>query len=269
MSITVTILGCGSSGGVPRLGQGWGACDPANPKNQRNRCSILIERENEAGAKTVVLVDTSPDLRQQLLATGTNRLDGIVITHSHADHTHGIDDVRPLVIHMARRIDTYMDAATSAVVREAFSYIFTTPPGSMYPPLLDERRIEAGRPFAIDGPGGPITLLPVEVEHGEINALGLKLGNLLYMPDVNRIPDAVLPHLEDLDMWVLDALRYRTHPSHFSVDEALGWIARMGPRRAILTNLHTDLDYDTLARELPDGIQPAYDGLRIVVDAAA
>ncbi len=266
MTIVITILGCGSSGGVPRLGQGWGACDPSNPKNRRNRCSILVERTAADGrAKTVVLVDTSPDLRQQLLSTGTDRLDGIVITHSHADHTHGIDDVRPLVIHMGRRITTYMDAATSNVVREAFAYIFETPAGSMYPPLLDERRIESGQPFTIDGPGGPIEMTPVEVEHGEISALGLKIGGVLYMPDVNAIPAAALPHLADLDVWVLDALRYRGHPSHFSVDEALEWIARMGPRASVLTNLHTDLDYETLARALPPGIEPAYDGMRIIV----
>lgn len=266
MTTTLTILGCGSSGGVPRLGQGWGACDPANPKNRRNRCSVLIERTGPRG-RTVALVDTSPDLRQQLLRTGTDRLDAIVITHSHADHTHGIDDVRPLVIHMGGRIDAYMDAPTSAVVRHAFAYIFETPQGSMYPPLLTERRMISGQAFAIDGPGGSIDLLPFEVEHGEIPALGLRIGGVVYMPDVNRIPDAALRHLQGLDVWILDALRFRTHPSHFSVDESLGWIDRMKPGRAILTNLHTDLDFETLARGLPPDVTPAYDGLTVEIAA--
>ena len=267
MNTTITILGCGSSGGVPRLGQGWGDCDPANPKNRRNRCSILIERRGKDGGKTVVLVDTSPDLRHQLLATGTDRLDGIVLTHSHADHTHGIDDVRPLVIHMGGRIDAHMDAATAAVVRHAFSYIFETPSGSMYPPLLTERRISSGHAFRIEGPGGPVELMPFEVEHGEIPALGLRIGDVAYLPDVNRVPDLALPHLRGLDIWILDALRYKPHPSHFSVDEALAWIARMAPRAAVLTNLHTDLDYDVLARTLPDGVRPAFDGMTIDVNA--
>ena len=265
MTTTVTILGCGSSGGVPRLGQGWGACDPLNPRNRRRRCSILIEREGADGGKTVVLVDTSPDLREQLLATGTNRLDGIVLTHSHADHTHGIDDVRPLVIHMRGKIDTFMDAPTSTVVRRAFAYIFETPAGSMYPPLLVEHRIRSGVPFTIDGAGGPVELLPIEVEHGEIPALGLRVGDVAYMPDVSHIPDAAVPHLRDLDVWILDALRFSPHPSHFSVEESLRWIERMAPRSAVLTNLHTDLDYEALARAVPGQVRPAYDGLRIAV----
>lgn len=265
MTTTVTILGCGSSGGVPRLGQGWGACDSTNPKNRRRRCSILIERVAPTGGKTILLVDMSPDLREQLLDTGTDRLDGIVLTHSHADHTHGIDDVRPLVLNMRGLIDTHMDAATSAVVRHAFGYIFETPPGSMYPPLLNERRIESGRALSVIGPGGVIEVMPFELEHGEIGALGLRIGNVVYTPDVNRIPDSALAHLDAIDVWIIDALRYRSHPSHFSVDEALAWIARARPRAAVLTNLHNDLDYDILAGALPQGVTPAYDGMKIAV----
>ena len=263
MTLQITILGCGSSGGVPRLGQGWGACDSGNAKNRRFRCSLLIERTGDDGGKTVVLVDTSPDLREQLLRVGVDRLDGIVITHPHADHTHGIDDVRPLVIHMRRCIDTYMDAPTAAVVRHAFDYVFATPVGSMYPPLLIEHRIVPGTAFSIDGPGGPITILPFELEHGEINALGLRIGRLAYTPDVSRIPDAAVPSLEELDVWIIDALRNTRHPSHFSVPEALEWLARMKPHRAILTNLHTDLDYEELARSIPAGCTPAFDGLQV------
>lgn len=265
--LSITILGCGSSGGVPRLGQGWGDCDASNPKNRRTRCSILIERIGIDGGRTTVLVDCSPDLRQQLLRTGTDWLDGIVLTHPHADHTHGIDDVRPLVLHMRRRIPVHMDTATSTVVRQSFSYIFETPQGSMYPPLLDERRIEAGHELVIDGRGGSIAIMPFEVDHGEIMALGLRVGSVAYVPDVKTIPDTALPYLEGLSVWILDALRYKPHPSHFSVDDSLGWIARMRPGSAVLTNLHTDLDHARLSAELPAGIQPAYDGLRIDMQA--
>ena len=280
MSGTLTILGCGSSGGVPRVGQGWGACDPAEPRNWRQRCSVLIERtapdgartapENARtapnGARTTVLVDTSPDLRQQLLAAGTERIDAIVFTHAHADHTHGIDDVRPLVLHTHRRIETYMDAATAAEVQGKFSYVFETPAGSSYPPLLDARRLTAGQGFGLDGPGGRIDLIGFDLEHGEINALGLRCGAMAYTPDLNRIPDSAMPFLEGLDLWIVDALRYKRHPSHFSLEEALAAIETFKPRRAVLTNLHNDLDYATLRRELPDTIEPAYDGMVLAFD---
>ncbi len=263
MSLRVTILGCGSSGGVPRVGQGWGACDPNEPRNRRMRCSILIERTGQDGAKTGVLVDTSPDLREQLLGVGVTRLDGIVMTHPHADHTHGIDDVRPLYMLMRRRLTMYMDAATSAVVRKSFGYIFETPPGSFYPPLIDEVRIAAGSAFSVDGPGGAVVFMPFLLHHGEIDALGLRFGRAAYTPDVKRIPDASADHVEGLDLWIIDALRYTPHQSHFSLDDALGWIARAQPRRAILTNLHTDLDYRTLRAAVPKGVDIAYDGMSI------
>jgi phosphoribosyl 1,2-cyclic phosphate phosphodiesterase len=262
--LTITILGCGSSGGVPRVGpSGWGACDPENPRNRRLRCSILVER-GVGEVKTQVLVDTSPDLREQLLRTGVQRLDGIIMTHPHADHTHGIDDVRPLVISMRRRIAMYMDEATSRDVRSKFGYIFETPPGSSYPPLLNETRIAPGMPVRVEGPGGPIEALPFRLGHGEIDALGLRFGNFAYTPDLNGIPDESLPFLEHLDLWIVDALRYTPHPSHWSLPETLGWIARLRPKRAIITNMHSDLDYGRLAKEIPAGVVPAYDGMRIV-----
>ncbi|MEA2834971.1 MAG: phosphoribosyl 1,2-cyclic phosphate phosphodiesterase [Methylobacteriaceae bacterium] len=262
--LTITILGCGSSGGVPRVGPaGWGACDPKNPRNRRLRCSILVER-GSGEAKTQVLVDTSPDLREQMLRVAVQRLDGILMTHAHADHTHGIDDVRPLVISMRRRITMWMDEVTSADVRAKFDYIFETPPGSSYPPLLNEGRIVHCEPVRIDGPGGPIEALPFRLNHGEIDALGLRLGGIGYTPDLNGIPDESLPFLQDLDLWIVDALRYTRHPSHFSLAETLEWIARLKPKRAIITNMHSDLDYARLAKEIPAGIVPAYDGMRIV-----
>lgn len=268
MSLRLTILGCGSSGGVPRVGQGWGACDPHEPRNRRRRCSLLVERFSDDGAAlTSVLVDTGPDLREQLIDAGAKRLDGILMTHAHADHIHGIDDVRPLVILMRKRIDMYMDAPTSERVRAAFGYIFETPADSLYPPLLTEKPLEAGAAVQIAGPGGPVAALPFLVNHGEIDALGFRFGDVAYTPDLIDVPEESLQYLEGLDLWIVDALRYTRHPSHFSVAEALDWIARMKPKRAILTNLHTDLDYKRLAAELPPNVVPAHDGMQIVCAA--
>lgn len=261
MNRALTILGCGSSGGVPRVAQGWGACDPNNPRNRRRRCSVLIEQVREG--LTQVLVDCSPDLREQLLDAAVNRLDGVLITHSHADHTHGMDDLRPLFIAMRRRVDVHMDETTAEIMRQTFGYLFESPRGSLYPPILNEGRLKHGEPCAIEGFGGAIVTTPFELEHGEIKALGLRVGDLAYTPDVNAIGPESVGFLEGLDVWIIDALRYKPHPSHFSLDEALAWIEKMRPRRAVVTNLHTDLDYEELRRRLPEKVEPAYDGMRI------
>ncbi len=261
MSFSLTILGCGSSGGVPRVGQGWGACDPANPKNRRRRCSVLLRRTGPDGDQTQVLIDTSPDLREQLLGQQVDRLDAILLTHPHADHTHGIDDVRPLVISGRRRIPVYMDDATDAVVRNAFGYIFATPPGSNYPPLLEPRRLIPPAAISLEGPGGSIDAQPFRLHHGDIDALGFRFGNVAYTPDLNAIPEESLDCLRNLELWIVDALRYTRHPSHFSLAETLTWIERLAPKRAIVTNLHTDLDYEVLRRQLPADVEPAFDGL--------
>ena len=260
MERRVTILGCGSSGGVPRVGQGWGDCDPNEPRNRRRRCSVLIEQQTEAG-KTIVLVDTSPDLREQLIDAGVMRLDGVVYTHDHADHTHGIDDIRPLMLTGRRRVEAFMDEPTAAGILKRFGYIFRTPEGSQYPPILAERRIERGELFGVGGDGGTMEILPFRLVHGDIDALGLRVGAMAYTPDVNAIPEEALDHLAGLDLWIIDALRIKPHPSHFHLEESLGWIERMKPKRAVLTNLHNDLDYATLARRLPDHIRPAHDGM--------
>jgi phosphoribosyl 1,2-cyclic phosphate phosphodiesterase len=265
-SLTLRILGCGSSGGVPRVGSGWGACNPDDPRNRRRRCSILVERASGAG-RTTLLVDTSPDLREQLIDAEVKRLDGVVYTHAHADHTHGIDDLRPLVIAMRARIPVHADALTRSLLMTRFGYCFETPPGSAYPPILDLHDLPDDRVLTLDGEGGPVTVEPLPVEHGNEAALGLRFGAAAYMPDVSLIPEASLTRLRGLDLLIIDALRDTPHPTHFSVSDALALIAEVAPRRSVLTNLHTDLDYTALARRLPNGIVPAYDGMALTLDA--
>lgn len=262
MTTTLTILGCGSSGGVPRVGQGWGACNPDNPKNRRRRCSILIERESTGGV-TRILIDTSPDLREQLLDANVKALNAVVLSHDHADHTHGVDDLRPLVIHMRRRIDVYADETTKASMLSRFGYCFEAPPGSDYPPILNMKEFRRDAPLTIEGAGGAVTLSPIRVHHGRTDALGFRIGDVAYTPDVSDIYPEALPLLENLDLWMVDALRITPHPTHFSLSEALDWIARLKPKRAILTNLHSDLDYDAVTSSVPANVALAYDGLRI------
>ena len=263
MSLSITILGCGSSGGVPRVGLGWGDCDPANPRNRRRRCSILVERTGEGGT-TSVLVDTSPDLREQLLGADVRRLDAVLITHDHADHTHGIDDLRPLAIIQRRRMPVYADDRTSRVLIERFGYCFATPSGSDYPPILEERRIEVPHPIVIDGAGGAVSAEPFEMEHGrQSRALGFRFDDIAYASDVSALPAESVERLRGLDILIVDALRYTPHPTPFSVSEALALIAEVSPRRAVLTYLHTDLDYDRLTAELPYNVEPAYDMMRL------
>ena len=260
-SLTFTILGCGSSGGVPRVGQGWGACDPTNPRNRRRRCSMLVERQGPGG-KTSVLVDTSPDLREQLLDAGVTHLDGVLFTHEHADHTHGIDDLRPLAIHNRRRVDIHADEETARILQQRFAYCFSTPAGSGYPPILIEHRFREGRSVVVEGAGGPISALPFRQRHGDIDSFGFRFAGVAYSSDVNGLPENSLAHLRGLDVWIIDALRETPHPSHFTLQEALDHVALLKPKLAILTNLHTDLDYAALEARLPDGVVPAYDGLQ-------
>ena len=264
MTLKFTILGCGSSGGVPRPALGWGVCDPANPKNRRRRTSLLVER-HENGGVTRVLVDTPPDLREQLLDANVDRLDGVLYTHEHADHIHGIDDLRAFFIKQRQLIDVYLDEHTAQLVRDRFGYCFATPAGSEYPPILRERRLAAGQPVTIEGPGGPITALPFLQQHGDITSLGFRFRSLAYSCDLSDLPPDSVAALAGLDVWILDALRYRPHPSHLSLAEALAWIERLKPQRAILTNLHADLDYETVRKEVPPNVEPAFDGLSVNV----
>jgi phosphoribosyl 1,2-cyclic phosphate phosphodiesterase len=261
--LTFTILGCGSSGGVPRLGGIWGDCDPANPKNRRRRCSMLVTRETAEGV-TRVLIDTSPDMREQLLDANVGALDGVVYTHSHADHMHGIDDLRQVVFNQRQRLPVWADGPTQEALLSRFGYAFVQPEGSPYPPILDLHTIDG--PVSVPGAGGPVTLTPFRADHGSMDALGFRIGALAYLPDAVDIPAETWPLLSGLDCWIVDALRRKPHPTHAHLDMTLGWIARAKPARAVITNMHIDLDYETLRAELPPHITPAFDGMSITYD---
>ena len=262
MSATLTILGCGSSGGVPRIGTDgladWGACDPAEPRNRRRRCSALLTRTGPGGV-TRVLIDTGPDLRAQLLDAGAGVLDAVLYTHAHADHVHGIDDLR-LVFHARRaRLPVWAGRDTARELMDRFGYAFATPPGSGYPPICDLQVMDG--PVTVHGAGGPLTIAPFAVEHGATPTLGLRAGDAAYVPDASAIPEAAWPHLADLSVWVVDALRHAPHPTHAHLGRTLEWIARAAPARAVITNMHVDMDFATLSRDLPAGVEPAHDGL--------
>ena len=261
-AVEFTILGCGSSGGVPRADGDWGACDPAEPKNLRSRCSLLARRKGEgAERETTLLVDTSPDLRLQTAQAGAKRLDAILLTHDHADQVHGIDDVRAFFIRQRTRIDCHMDTATDASMMRRFGYIFEGEGG--YPAICDRRPLPAhGVRWTVDGPSGAIPVVSFDQDHGGVRSVGYRFGGVAYSSDVVGLDERAFEALAGLDVWIVDALRYRPHPTHAHLDLALSWIERLKPRRAILTNLHIDLDYETLKAELPPGVEPAYDGLR-------
>lgn len=262
-----TILGSGSSGGVPRADGDWGACDPNDTRNRRSRCSLLVRRKSllEQCDETTILIDTSPDLRVQTAAAGLRRLDAVVYTHDHADQTHGIDDIRAFAISGRGRIPCYGDPVTMGRLERRFSYIFKGEGG--YPAIADARLIPPyGEAWAVDGPSGAIPLIGFDQDHGAIRSVGYRIGPVGYCSDVVDLPPPAMAALEGVEVFIIDALRYRPHPTHAHVDLALEWISALKPRRAILTNLHIDLDYATLATELPAGVEPAYDGLRFEVE---
>ena len=214
--LVITILGCGSSGGVPRLGGIWGNCDPKNPKNFRKRCSLLVQRiENKS--VTSVLIDTTPDMRQQLLDTNIGQLDAVIYTHEHADHLHGLDDLRMIVINMQKRLQVYASKQTKKSILGRFEYAFKTPVGSPYPPILDMNDLPKN--LQIHGPGGTIDFTTFDVEHGNILVSAIKVNNILYTPDISALKND--DEIKNLDYWILDSLRYKPHPSHINLEEAL------------------------------------------------
>lgn len=266
MSMRATILGCGASGGVPRIGGHWGNCDPQNPKNTRRRCSILVEKTGEKGT-TRVLVDTSPDLRMQLIDAGVGEVDAVIYTHEHADHTHGVDDLRQIAFNTQRRTDVYMTERVWKHLVPKFSYCFESPPGSFYPPILNACEITPYKHFSIEGKGGEIKIFPMNQQHGSITSLGFRFGDFTYSTDVNEFPPETIKALHGTKIWVIDALRFNTHKTHFNVETALSWIDRIKPQRAFLTNMHHDLDYEALKAMLPPHVEPSYDGLSFAINA--
>ena len=261
-TLEFTILGSGSSGGVPRADGDWGACDPANPKNRRRRCSLLVRRRGEAPeSETTLIVDTSPDLVWQTSQAGAKRMDAVLLTHDHADQTHGIDDIRAFFIRQRARIACHMDAPTADSMQRRFGYIFQGEGG--YPAIADIVPLGPhGSDWQVPGPSGDIPVVTFDQDHGGVRSIGYRFGNVAYSSDVVNLDDAAMAALADLDVWIVDALRWRPHPTHAHVERALEWIAQLKPRRAILTNMHIDLDYEDLARQLPEGVEPAFDGLR-------
>ncbi len=248
----ITILGSGTSGGVPRIDGYWGAADPANPKNRRRRVSILVQSET-----TNVIVDTSPDFRQQCLDAGVTHVDGVLYTHDHADHVHGIDDLRTFRTIQGKRIDIHASRETLDVIRKRFTYIFN--PEAGYRPICEPHEIKG--PLTI----GDIDILPYEQQHGPITSLGYRFGPVAYSTDLNGLSEDAFAALEGIDVWIVDGLRYDPHPTHAHLDLTLSWIERVKPKRAILTHMTWEMDYDTLCAELPNSVEPGYDGLTIEI----
>jgi phosphoribosyl 1,2-cyclic phosphate phosphodiesterase len=255
--IKVTILGSGPSSGIPMVGDDWGDCDPAEPRNRRRRSSILVEN-----TETKLLFDSSPDCREQLLDAGVKRLDAIVYTHSHADHTHGIDDLRWINFAMNAPLAAYGDANTMEILNDRFAYVFKPlrppdpgEPVRYYKPVLLPHEISGE--FSI----GDLSLKPFQQEHGFSNTLGFRIGEFGYSTDVVDLEEASFAVLEGIDTWLLGVFRRTPHPTHVDLRRALDWIERVKPRRTILTHMGPDMDYRTLCDELPDGVEPGYDGM--------
>jgi phosphoribosyl 1,2-cyclic phosphate phosphodiesterase len=259
-----TILGCGSSPGVPRITGDWGACDPSNPRNRRMRAALLVEQFAPDGGKTTVVIDTGPDFRAQMIAADIRHIDAVLYTHAHADHLHGIDDLRGFVIENRKRVPIWADTVTMGRIREGFRYCLESPSGSGYPPIVEPNLITDDlAPVRIRGAGGTIALEPLMQFHGNVHSLGFRIGDFAYCSDVSDFPPETIAKLAGLDMLVIDALQYKFHPSHLALVQSLAWINRLQPKRAVLTHMHVPLDYDTLRDETPDHVEPAYDMMRL------
>ena len=255
----ITVLGCGGSAGVPMLGGpdgrgDWGACDSAEPRNRRSRSSIVIHGDDDRR----VLVDTSPDLKEQLLAAGIGRIDGIFYTHAHADHVAGLDDVRSLNRILGRPIEVHGTADVLAELARRFQYAFRpwSPPG-FYRPVLISRAVAAGEVVEIEG----IRLMLFEQIHGGGTTLGFRINDFSYSTDVVRIDETAMAAIAGTHTWLVDCFQRDPHPAHASLDLVVRWSARLGIRRTILTHMGTDLDWAWMAENLPPGLEAAYDGM--------
>lgn len=251
----LTLLGTGGSFGVPALGpMGWGACDPAEPRNRRTRCAALLE---DAGRR--LLVDCGPDIKPQLLAAGVGGIDALLVTHAHADHVDGLNELRAFAFERpGRMLDLHARAPVIDILARRFNYIFQDIGSPLYKPWV--------RTHLLDGPrasiaGFDLTLL--DMDHTTCECLGFRIGNLAYCSDLIALSDAQMAQLEGLDDFVVEALGPEPHPSHAHLDLTLGWIERLKPRRAWLTHLGHRMDYASLCRDLPAHIRPAHDGLVI------
>ncbi|WP_455482518.1 MBL fold metallo-hydrolase [Bartonella sp. B35(2025)] len=256
-----TILGCGSSPGVPRPNGDWGVCDPRNSKNKRYRSSLLVERIHTSGKKTTIVIDTGPDFRSQMIDNCVSHLDAALYTHAHADHIHGIDDLRSYALAQKCLIDIYADSFTLEHLKNAFGYCFQTPRNSFHAPILRANLINEDSKFVIQGQGGSITINTHLQFHGAIHSLGFRIGNVAYCTDVSKFPEKTLPKLMNLDVLIIEALQFESHPSHLSVDQALEWIKYLKPKQAILTHMDRSLDYNEAVNYLPPHVKPAYQGL--------
>ena len=260
MTVKVTFLGTGGSSGIPAIDRGWSNCDPSNPKNTRLRPSILLQ----SGA-TTILVDTSPDLRQQLLTAGINKLDAVLYTHYHADHLHGIDDLRPVNRIINRPLPAYADKETLRVIAERFGYVLEPLAADtevIYKPTLIAHEIGNGDRFTI----GDMEITAFVQDHGFCEILGFRIGNVAYSTDVTALSDEAFDVVRGVDTWIIGTLTDHEHPTHAHVDKALGWIERAGAKRGLLTHISFVMDHATLEARLPSHVQPAYDGLVVEVD---
>jgi phosphoribosyl 1,2-cyclic phosphate phosphodiesterase len=249
----VTVLGCGPSTGVPTIGGIWGRCDPRDPRNRRRRVSALVETSG-----MTLLIDSSPDLREQLLDAQVSRIDAVLLTHAHADHLHGIDDLRTVNRLMRRAIPLYADVKTLDEIRARFGYALKpAEEGRFYRPTLVPHEITG--PFAIAGIG----IVPFAQDHGFSTTLGFRIGGFAYSTDVTELDERAFAALEGVELWIVDCLRREPHPTHSHLAKTLAWIARLQPRRAVLTHMDQSLDYRELGAELPQGVEPGRDGLVI------
>ena len=245
-------------------------------KTAEGRCSFAVERIGKEGTTTVV-IDTGPDFRQQMLDANVKRLDGVLYTHAHADHIHGIDDLRGFALIQRERINIYANQHTVEQLHRGFEYCFKSPNPNMYPPIIAANIIEPLIPLTIEGQGGPITALPIPSCTGQYIRWVFRFfcngefgaDDICYSSDISGIEPHIEQYYKNLDTWIVDALQYRSHISHFSLDEALEWIEKLAPRRAILTHMHIPLDYDVVQNETPDHVKPAYDGLSFNVPITA